>query len=723
VASDVMAPILLQRLQSSLGTIHSMMGQLQNAIDKKDTVNTNKKGSATKAAPTASDIIDKQWPSIKEQWSLLSLSLITLAGLIENCPKALQRLGVNSFPQLLAVMPLARTSLDFLSKEMIVSGAEEEKGKKKEMVQPIMDAVTNATRALHSLLDDNRSLITSLPLGNAVSELQNAITTAEFPNIAKLHASGSILSLRRVLVLEKEIETKMSLHCEPTAAALQSCTNDVILPLLSFIFDSFTNDSSDDSPKQLINQMIATSLQLSTIKNDADMEDEIVRKVNSRKEPARDISKRQKKMKQDKKMKEDQKKQQDDVDMDVQATKEEKDEKQQEEAMAFVEEDEEEDSTENKDDTKQQKEDDLQEELDNIVSNWKTIVGSHKLALELVANLCSGINGNGEDEEEADMYQDDDEHMWDSDDEAKLVADSKGATDNNGANAIISPLEQAMYNSMTAQHHLPEKVLHFFRKWVEFLPDTTNVPALVSQDVNEVLSTCALCLGNVLACNLSTWSSIGSEKNGLDFFWLQLVTMLSSSTETSNPESTTSQPHAITSVILSMLQNQPRSRTLVDETTLNGLFTLLLHADANEALMQTQCNIISILGVLCSEPHPASIDAKVCSALLQRLSRSSIDDTNSSNNNQASMKQSVIITHEILNTLMDMYGDEDNCHDEVFDKENVLDHFKRCLPGFKRRIKKVNAAANITTAKEEVNVWNETALNTSRFIKYKQNGG
>lgn len=713
VASDVMAPILLQRLQSSFSTVSTMMGQLQAAIDEKPSTaaaSGKKKGGGADTPTSPTVIIDKQWPSVKEQWELLSLSLITLAGLIENCPKALQRLGANSFPQLITLLPLARSSLEFLSKQNDYSP-----DKKGDMALPMLDAVTHAMRSLHSLLDDNRSLITSLQLGNSIEELTNAITTRDLPHIAKLHAAGSVLSLRRVLVLEKEMDTKAQI-VELTAVALQNCTNNVVLPLLSSVFDTFMNadSSSEHSPSQVLNQMIATSNELSTIKNDANMEEDVVNKVNSRKEPSRDIAKRQKKMKAEKK-----KRASEDAAMEVQGMNEGKDEKEQEPAdiMAVVEDD---NSREHENDTKhQQKEDDLQEELDKTVSNWKSIVGSHKLALELVANLCSGIGSNGDDEDPATYQDDDDEHMWDSDDEAKLVADSKAASSDSN-NAIITPSEQATYNSMTTPHHqLPEIVLQFFRKWVEFLPNTsTNVPELVSQDVSEVLSTCALCLGNILACNLSTWSS-GSEKSGLDLFWSQLVAMLSSSAKTTNPGSNMSQYYAITGVMLSMLQSQPRSRTFVDESTLDGLFALLLHDEdgsGDQALLQTQCNIISILGVLCSEPHPALIDAKVCSALLQRLARSSTMDNNNSSNQASSTKQSVIITHEILNALMDMYGDEDNCHDEVFDKESVLDHIRRCLPGFKRRIKKAQAGGG----DEEVHVWNETALNASRFIKYKQ---
>ena len=180
----------------------------------------------------------------------------------------------------------------------------------------------------------------------------------------------------------------------------------------------------------------------------------------------------------------------------------------------------------------------------------------------------------------------------------------------------------------------------------------------------------------------------------------------------------------VTSVMLSSLRSQPESLTLVDSPTLDRLFSLLQQQSENNenanniALVQMHSHIISMLGVLCSEEqqsqHSAEIDARVCRALLERL-RSAMTLANTENVND---NGSVIITHEILNVFMDMYGGDD-CHEEVFAREDVLGHFQRCLPGFKRRVKKVAAGASGDFS-GEVGVWGETALNASRFIKYKK---
>jgi hypothetical protein len=79
-------------------------------------------------------------------------------------------------------------------------------------------------------------------------------------------------------------------------------------------------------------------------------------------------------------------------------------------------------------------------------------------------------------------------------------------------------------------------------------------------------------------------------------------------------------------------------------------------------------------------------------------------------------RYSILIAHEILNVLMDVYGSDD-CYEEVFRNECVLDHIHKCLPWFKKTAKSV---ASSSSGFEEGFVWNETALNAMRFIKYKQ---
>ena len=106
-----------------------------------------------------------------------------------------------------------------------------------------------------------------------------------------------------------------------------------------------------------------------------------------------------------------------------------------------------------------------------------------------------------------------------------------------------------------------------------------------------------------------------------------------------------------------------------------------------------------MLGILCSyESHSAEVNHKVVHALIQASSAS----------------DNVMVLSEVLSVLMDIYSDDD-CHPQVFDSLNVLNHFQQSLPLLKQRITVEQRDASI----EDVEQWKETAMNSARFIQYK----
>ncbi|EED90979.1 predicted protein [Thalassiosira pseudonana CCMP1335] len=757
VASQVMVPILLQRVQLSLQTLEELMGQFISTAADPATAKNNKSVAASpnnsKNSTSSTSSNDKLLSTILSQWTLLSLSLQTLAGLIENCNLAVQRMSVGvAFAGILSVLRVAAAGLVGVGSTAGGDGASITKD-----TQPILDAATNAARALHSLLDDNVALISCIPTADnttavsslaspttalpnvisVVTVLTKTITNTHFSPMTRLHASGAVLSLRRILVVDSESDGQVcnSSSDEKIRFALQSCASNVILPMLCGLFElnmdpDQEDGSSSTNPSLILKKMMVLSNQLQTQKQDEDMESEIVNEINARKEPARLIARRQKEEKD--RLKE-QKQQLKTKDGDGVAIMEDGDNTKQIESAGTA------DAAMVEDDASgmegaETADVDLKEELDNVIQSWRDLVGSHKLALELVANLCSGKEDEEDDDEGGMMYGDDEnEHMWDSDDEAQLVASSEAAAANSNAQSNSTPSEKEMYTSM-ATHHLTEQILIFFRNWAMFLPSLNGeYPRLVLEDVEEVLATCTLCLGNMIACDIPTWASATARKeivavlcdgpsveNGTELYWWGLVSMLGSSaimTENTHHEV---KAH-ITSVILSLLRHQPHARTLVDSPRLDLMHALLSMTpddkpesrDANDALVRTHCNVIAMLGVLCSEPHPATVNTRVCSALMVRL-RSPLSNTNSDSSTYS--RQSVIVVNEIYNVLMDMYGGDD-CHDDVFEQQDVLGHLQRSLPGFKRSIKRV---APSERSREEVDIWSETALNASRFIKYKR---
>ena len=73
---------------------------------------------------------------------------------------------------------------------------------------------------------------------------------------------------------------------------------------------------------------------------------------------------------------------------------------------------------------------------------------------------------------------------------------------------------------------------------------------------------------------------------------------------------------------------------------------------------------------------------------------------------------------------MDMYsadeGDPNN-HESVFRKKNVLAVFEKTVPILKRKLREeTKSSSSSTTDARDASFWKETALNATRFIKYKK---
>lgn len=146
------------------------------------------------------------------------------------------------------------------------------------------------------------------------------------------------------------------------------------------------------------------------------------------------------------------------------------------------------------------------------------------------------------------------------------------------------------------------------------------------------------------------------------------------------------------------MRTRPELRKEIQADDLD-FFLKQLSSSAPSSDDSIKANVICMLGLLCSaESHPQPVNEKVCGGLLSLLQSSS----------------SPMIMSEVLNALMDMYGDDG--HTVVFDSMDVLGNFQRQLPRFKKRIQ----AERKNVPEETVEMWRETALNASRFISYKK---
>ncbi|KAL3805421.1 hypothetical protein ACHAWO_006225 [Cyclotella atomus] len=513
VASQVLIPILIQRLSLGVETLSTL------CVKSHDNSSSAKKGGDHDAS------LLKLQATLHEQWTLQSLALQTLAGLIENCPLVLQRMNDDTVLSLL--LKVIACAVDCIDNGLTVSASTNNETDGGDH-HPVLDAAMNSGRALHSLLDENVELIRKIPVSTVggewnvntvVKELSAVIGNVKIGNVARLHCCGALLSLRKVLV-EMEDDGTIS-NANQVVEMLQSCTNTLIVPTMHSLFSI---DGNQDSPKNMVHRMMELYKAISSQRQDEAMESEVTHEINKRKEPARLIARRQKEMKA--------KKQEDYVEM----------QNDKKEGVVMVEDD----ASKYESSIRQEGEAeasvaaaDPQDQLETIVQSWRNLVGSHKLALELVANLCSGPVE--EDELESGMYDnDEDEHMWDSDDEAKLMETMGQST----TQRTTSPADKEVYNSI-ASHQLVEQILIFFNHWVMFLPSLglgvdDKCPSLVVEDVDELLATCAVCLGNMIACEIPTWTlscakevvSVvcrdASVENGMGLVWWSLVALLKS---------------------------------------------------------------------------------------------------------------------------------------------------------------------------------------------------
>ena len=79
----------------------------------------------------------------------------------------------------------------------------------------------------------------------------------------------------------------------------------------------------------------------------------------------------------------------------------------------------------------------------------------------------------------------------------------------------------------------------------------------------------------------------------------------------------------------------------------------------------------------------------------------------------------VPIQNEILNVLMDIYGDDDDDkRNDLFDSLGLIGIFQKVIPLFKSNINKLKRGSQFSDS--ELLQWKETALNGRRFIDYKR---
>jgi hypothetical protein len=287
---------------------------------------------------------------------------------------------------------------------------------------------------------------------------------------------------------------------------------------------------------------------------------------------------------------------------------------------------------------------DARQVLEQARKAWHAAVSPLQLALEIVANLTSVSSGPA------------DEPMDEWEQETMVTVDQ-------------SPLDASLQEALV-QSGLADRLVILLKALCVDL--NIDVPADVNDDIEDLQSKCAACLGNCLQ-NLSSWHSCN---------WKDLR----STAEFARGQGL----EGVFDAMVVAMRARPEWRKQIRQKDLDFLLESLT---LNESIAS---DVVCMLGLLCSgEPHPDEVNEKVCAGLLSLPC------------------ESPRVMSEVFNALMDMYGDDG--HTIVFESLDVLGYFQRMLPLFKKRIQAEQAAVE-----DDVEQWRETALNASRFISYKK---
>jgi len=537
----------------------------------------------------------------KRWWALTMQCLSALCNLVEMNHKALTHFGTeNAINILLSVLNVGARRLEKskndLSADTITFFNEK--------------SLTFAAQTLHSALDDNTELVRSWKSWDVIR--QNC-KNQSLPISCRLHCVGCLVTAW----LLSEDEAKLLPVIEDAIPLLHS-----------------TLDYPRDEANALVEKIRVSHENLKKEEADSALEKEIIRKVTERKEPAREIARRQKSMDKKKKIPE---------------------EGGEEEDTPM-----EDDGDEAASSTKKENTNNAREIFESAKGEWYQKLAPLELALEILANLTGLRMMAPETTDDMDMED------WGPEQEKNLL---EGAFQNN----TLSPLDISLLDTIV-KAQIPNRLVNLLKLICQ--PMNDDILPEISASIRELQSKCGACLGN---CVGEHFPNTGSWTDGL----LQELRSALDASE-GNPS------------IANAMAAGLRSRSSLRKQCQPSDLAVLLQLTKSSSLCQKEA--VEILGILCScETHEEEVNRTVCSTLM------------------AISSKKAEVMNEVLNALMDIYGNDD-CHPFVFESKKVLAYFQQITPTFKRMIQCDRDQSSI----DEVEQWKETLLNASRFISYKK---
>jgi len=684
----LLTPILLTKVDQACQAVERIAAQMieyeakqkraasESASASTEGAHTNSKGGKDKKSIQKS--MDKYALLIMEQWSIQSLSLHALCGIVESTATNNESSSIlyHQRDQFLGTTMksflLASDMITFLStpdsdmKKFIAT--------KENQSNIISDVLVYAARTLHSSCDDNPTLVASLmSMESGWNSILSSIGNVSLPTLARLHCCG-ITVICRQFVKSNEMDQIVVQQSLPLLSQCTVYSNDIASALHKHVVECYQN--------------------LRKEKDDEKIEKDIVKMIDKKKESARVIARRQKQMKADAKAKQEadaemieEQEQDGDADADSEMNKE---------------------AAEKAADEDQAKEE-AEDKYEKALNSWKDACLPLKLSIEIVTNSFAVAGGDDGGDSQNDDY---DDMAWDSDQEEALLAEAQAQKQ--GSN--LSKDDELFLNQVVSSG-LPDSVLTVFGSIFMALVNSgkasESIHSEILEDLTEVLGKCSLCLGNI-ACNLqNNWKC---KENDLASMWNDFRQCLQAAQDTTvNQNIHISAVAAALNIMGAFLRFRPVLVKCVNENDLEMILSfVLMEVPANskskdEAVVVSdiQKDAIGIIGVLCSEPHPSTVNEHICEAFITLLQRAETTAT--------------AVIGEVLNALMDIYsadeGDANN-HEGVFRSKGVLGAFQKSVPIFKKKIRGHETKGKINY--EEVEFLKEIGLNATRFIRYKK---
>eukprot|EP00980_Cylindrotheca_fusiformis_P011523 scaffold2710_cov72-Cylindrotheca_fusiformis.AAC.1 len=310
-------------------------------------------------------------------------------------------------------------------------------------------------------------------------------------------------------------------------------------------------------------------------------------------------------------------------------------------------------------------EEDGRQAMENALTEWNDIIMPIQLALEVMANLlsCFIIEDDENDENETKMAVDcgttttnDD----DDDDGKNLLCET--LITNRVTECIVRMLQTLCLYKKTRHHEEAEA--------------GNDELLLLKDDLDELISKVSACLSN---CVLSKVFLVETADFIVATTWKDVLRQYP-------------MERGVSSVMAAMVQQCPSllSELIVEQDL--ELFQKMLRNTNDETIQRDAVCLMAAAMTTASTAASEQVVTKCTNEMIQCMSTSSLG-----------------VKCEILNAIMDLYGNDD-FHPKVFLTLNMIHHFQQCLASIMLSSKDCN---HLDPQEEEI------MFNANRFVEYK----